>query len=113
MARIKYVGTSDFRELAAEDLAKAGVEGFRKTSFARGEYVEVSEEVATALIEETDLFDEDFEEETPEEAAKREASEAEKAKSKKAAKSDGESNQESTGSKSVTTGSGSTALTSK
>lgn len=57
---VKYKGRSDVRELAAEDLRKAGVEGFRKTSFLRNESTEVPDEVGRALIEH-ELFARDFE----------------------------------------------------
>lgn len=49
MAQVIYRGRADVRELAAEDLKKAGVEGFKKTRFPRNTPVEVSDEVAAAL----------------------------------------------------------------
>lgn len=55
---VKYVGRHHFRELAADDLKKAGVEGFSATSFKSGEEVEVAPEVAKALVENTGLFGE-------------------------------------------------------
>jgi hypothetical protein len=62
MTHIKYVGTSNFRELGAADLAKAEVDGFRKTTFVKDEPTEVSDEAAKALVEnESGLFDEEFE----------------------------------------------------
>jgi len=39
----------DARELTAADLKKAGVEGFTKTLFRKGEVVDVDDEVAEAL----------------------------------------------------------------
>lgn len=62
MTQIVYKGTSDYRELSAEDLKKANVEGFRKTSFAKGEPVEVDDAVATALVDnESGMFEGEFE----------------------------------------------------
>jgi hypothetical protein len=40
----------DSRELGAADLAKAGVEGFKKTTFHNGQAVEVEDNVADALV---------------------------------------------------------------
>lgn len=57
--KVQYTGTSDVRELGAADLAKVGVDGFRKTSFAQGDVVEVSDEAGTALVNEG-LFDGEF-----------------------------------------------------
>ena len=54
--KIKYDGPADIRILAAADLAKAGVEGFRKTEFFKGELTEVTSEVADALLGDADLF---------------------------------------------------------
>jgi hypothetical protein len=51
MAKVVYNGFADFRELEAADLKKADVSGFKKTSFAKGVPVEVSDEVAKALTE--------------------------------------------------------------
>lgn len=52
MTQVKYTGRDDFRVLAADDLKKAGVEGFKQTSFARNTPVEVTDEVAAALVNE-------------------------------------------------------------
>lgn len=41
----------DRRELGAADLEKAGVDGFKKTVFHKGEPVEVTNEVAKVLTE--------------------------------------------------------------
>lgn len=49
--KVKYNGPSHFRVLDAADLKKVGVEGFKKTSFPRGEEVEVDEAVAKGLDE--------------------------------------------------------------
>lgn len=49
MAQIKYTGLSHFRELAAADFKKLGVEGQRALVWARGEVKEVSDDVANAL----------------------------------------------------------------
>jgi hypothetical protein len=49
--KVIYNGPSHFRELGAVDLKKVGVEGFRATSFPRGEEVEVDETVAKGLEE--------------------------------------------------------------
>lgn len=58
MAKVTYTGGSegDSRVLAAADLAKAGVEGFVKTTFAHGEIKEVDDEVAQALTNDSELF---------------------------------------------------------
>lgn len=56
MAKVKFVGRDDLRILDAADLKKAEVEGFRKTEFARFEAVEVSDEVAEALLDESEFF---------------------------------------------------------
>ena len=58
MANIKFKGRGhvDVHTLAAEDLQKAGVEGFRKTDFPLDQAVEVSDEVARAILEDPDLF---------------------------------------------------------
>ena len=50
MGRIKYTGTDDFRVLAASDFKSLGVE-HKKTTFERGQEVEVPDEVAKALID--------------------------------------------------------------
>lgn len=50
MAKIKYIGLSHFRELAAADFKKLGVEGQKFISFARHEATEVSDDVADALL---------------------------------------------------------------
>jgi hypothetical protein len=51
MAKVVYRERGiDARELAADDLKKAGVEGFTKTRFNKGEPVEVTDEVAEALV---------------------------------------------------------------
>lgn len=55
MTSIVYKGDADVRELASDDLKKAGVEGFKKTAFAKGVPTEVADDVATALIE-NDIF---------------------------------------------------------
>lgn len=55
-ATVKFTGRDDSRTLSANDLKKAGVEGFTKTTFARGEAVEVEREVAQALVEHEALF---------------------------------------------------------
>lgn len=49
MARLKYMGTSDSRELSAADFKKLGVEDQKKTVFPRFEEVEVDDVVAEAL----------------------------------------------------------------
>lgn len=67
MPSIKYVGTSDFRVLSAEDAKRAGVEGFVKTTWARNEAKEVSAGVATWLTR--SLGDEFVEEVQPKTAA--------------------------------------------
>jgi hypothetical protein len=54
--RVKYTGTSDVQEFDASDLKKAGVEGFRKTSFPQGVAVEVSDEVGELLTSKEGLF---------------------------------------------------------
>lgn len=55
--QIAYVGRDDLRILAAADLHKvADITGFHKTSFAKGQPVEVDAEVAAALLGNPDLF---------------------------------------------------------
>lgn len=57
MTKIKFTQPHiDTRTLASEDLKKVGVEGFTKRDFVNGQEVEVDEEVATALLENGDLF---------------------------------------------------------
>lgn len=56
MAKVAFQGPEHIRILASEDLKKAGVEGFTKTSFNRHEPAEVSAEAAKALTERGDLF---------------------------------------------------------
>lgn len=51
MALIKYTGFAHFRELAEHDFEKLGAAGARAISFARHEVVEVSHEVAQAIME--------------------------------------------------------------
>lgn len=73
---VQYTGRDDLRILDASDLKKAGVEGFSKTSFARGQAVEVEKEVADALTAaDSELFS-DFK------IVERDAPEAEKATNK-------------------------------
>lgn len=52
--KIMYVGPSDSYELGAEDFKKGGVEDARKTRFPANEPVEVSDEVASLLLEDGD-----------------------------------------------------------
>jgi hypothetical protein len=49
MAKLKYIGTSHFRELLAEDLAKVGVEIEGALVFARGEATEVADDIAEGI----------------------------------------------------------------
>lgn len=62
MAYLKYTGTAHYRILDSADLKKFGVKGFRKTTWAMGEALEVDDSVAEALIDnlgdEFDLVDE-------------------------------------------------------
>lgn len=51
MARVKYVGQAHTRELSAADFKTLGVEGEKKTVFARKEPVEVSDEVLKVLTD--------------------------------------------------------------
>lgn len=61
MAKVTFTGPADIRELDSDDLKRhAGVEGFRKTSFRKGEAKDVDDAVAQALIEHPDVFG-DFE----------------------------------------------------
>lgn len=77
---IKFKGSGhvDVHTLAAEDLQKAGVEGFRKTDFPLDQPVEVSAEVAKAILDDPDLFGK-FEEVTAKQDAKAETKQEEKA----------------------------------
>lgn len=56
MAKVVYNGFADIRELDASDLKKVNVTGFKKTAFRKGEPVEVTDEVAKVLHEES-IFD--------------------------------------------------------
>lgn len=58
MPHIKYTGLSHFRELAAADFKRLGVEGQKKLTWARDEVLEVSNEVADKLQE---LLGDEFE----------------------------------------------------
>lgn len=78
--KVTYTGTSDFREFSKADFDKAGVEGGKKLSFARGETVEVDDALGEALVSKEGLFgDESFSE------AEDEEDEADTTKSAKAA----------------------------
>lgn len=68
MAKVKYTGPSDVRELNAADLKKVGVDDFKKTQFPRGEAVEVSDAAAKHLLEH-DLFGGEFAEAKDEDQA--------------------------------------------
>lgn len=48
--KIKYTGLAHFRELAAADFKKLGVEGQKALTFARHEVTEVEDDVADALL---------------------------------------------------------------
>ena len=56
MANVTYGGRDDIRILGREDLAKAGVEIEANLVFYAGEATEVTDEVAKALTENTELF---------------------------------------------------------
>lgn len=58
MTRVVYKGRDDVRVLAADDLKKAGVEGFRQMSFPVNVPVDVDDAVAEQLVNH-ELF-EDF-----------------------------------------------------
>lgn len=58
--KVQYNGPSDFQEFDAADLKKSGVEGFRKTSFAKGVPVEVDDEVGAVLVSKDDEIFGDF-----------------------------------------------------
>lgn len=49
--KVQYKGPSHFRVLDASDMKKFGVDGFKKTSFARRTDVEVPDEVGKVLVE--------------------------------------------------------------
>lgn len=56
MAKVKYVGPMDTRELGAADFKKLGVEeGGKKMTFTQGEEVEVDDNIAEALMHATML----------------------------------------------------------
>lgn len=59
MKFVKYTGPSDVREFNAEDMKKAGVEGFRKTGFPKGVSVAVEDEVADVLTSAEGFFSEE------------------------------------------------------
>lgn len=50
--KIKYTGLAHFRELAAADFKKLGVEGQKALAFARHEATEVEDDVAKVLLKE-------------------------------------------------------------
>ena len=58
MKKVIYQGPADIRILTSDDVQQAGVEAgvFKKTEFFRNESVEVEDSVATALIENPDVF---------------------------------------------------------
>lgn len=56
MRTIKYTGTSDAQTFDAEDMKKEGVEGFKKTTFRKGEPVEVDDAVAEQLLGKEGIF---------------------------------------------------------
>lgn len=56
MARVIYRGPFDIRTLRSDDLKKTQVEGFRMTSFPRGQEVQVEDDVAEALVENPKLY---------------------------------------------------------
>lgn len=62
--QVQYAGWEDVRELAAVDLKKVGVEGFKSTHFHRQVPTEVSDEVGQALLENPDMFGDFVETET-------------------------------------------------
>jgi len=49
--QIKYLGPSHFRELGPEDLTKFGVDGFKKTTWARDEPTEIDAKTGKALLD--------------------------------------------------------------
>lgn len=71
---VQYVGFADVREITASDLKKLGVEGGKKQSFAKGEPVEVSDEVGQALLEKS-AFEGEFQEVADPEEARAQAAE--------------------------------------
>lgn len=57
MTKIVFTGPEDIRILAADDLnTHAGVEGFKKTSFYKGQPKEVDEDVFIALTSMPEIF---------------------------------------------------------
>ena len=57
--KIAYTGKADVRVLTADDFKKfSEVEGFKKTSFNKGETVEVTDEIGQALLDNTRHFGE-------------------------------------------------------
>lgn len=54
--KIKYTGPDDLRILDAKDLAKADVEGFRKTEFPKGEVVEIDDAAAEGILRTPEVY---------------------------------------------------------
>lgn len=113
---IKYVHGSNFRELDAADLKKAGVDGFKKTTFAKDEPVEVEDNVAAALVDnESGLFDDEFEyvedDEALDEPDQGEQLTAAQKKAKAKADADAAKSQTATGSTAQSGAAGGTAAT--
>jgi hypothetical protein len=55
--KIVFTGPEDVRILASDDLKRhSAVEGFTKTTFAKGRPVEVDDEVALALTTQTEVY---------------------------------------------------------
>lgn len=81
--KIKYNGPDDARILDASDLAKADVEGFRKTRFDKGEVVEIDDAAAEGILRTPEVYG-DFEEVTEQQAEEAEAEKPAKSKAKAA-----------------------------
>lgn len=106
MAKVQYNGRADLRVLDAEDLKRHGVEGFKKTPFARGKSVQVTDEVAALFLDKPEVFGSfslvDDEGNVLEKTSLKEAASADN-------EAPGATSQESTGTASTTTGTGSTS----
>jgi len=117
MIQVKYIGRDSSHTLSASDLKKVDVEGFHKTTFERNVPVEVEDNVAEALTENS-LFGgnwalhlEDDDESPEEDDADEKDAKPKKAKSEKLDNSSGTGSANSSSSASIT-GTGNGASTS-
>lgn len=107
MAKVQFNGLADARILSSDDLKSFGVEGFSKTTFKKGVPTEVSDEVAQLLLDKPNVFGKFAEVGEDGEIVAR--SKPSRKAQEKANEAEGATSQESTGTPSTTTGTGSTS----